>query len=99
MGVQDVLRYFSLANHNCLLYNLNKILKKLSINLEDFQTLCILSGTDYYKSKKNIFSNLKLYYRFNRFYKYGGYIFRVVRLNISILDIRGDGHQVSTNIG
>ena len=91
-GCANVLRYFSLANHNCLLYNLNKILKKLSINLEDFQTLCILSGTDYYKSRKNIFSNLKLYYRFKDFYN--GNTFFEWLIKYGFLN-RDDGHQVS----
>ena len=68
-GCTRVLRYFSLANHNCLIYDLNKILKKLSMNLEDFQTLCILSGTDYYRSKKNIFYYLRLYHKFKKYKK------------------------------
>ena len=66
-GCGKVLRYFSLAQHNCLIYDLDKILEKLSINLEDFQTLCILSGTDYYSSKKNIFYYLKLYNKYKKY--------------------------------
>ena len=60
-GCSNILRYFSLANHNCVIYNLNKILKKLSMSMIDFQMLCVLSGTDYNKSKKNIFYYFKIY--------------------------------------
>tara|TARA_Y100001936_G_scaffold34402_1_gene32473 strand:- start:295 stop:1227 length:933 start_codon:yes stop_codon:yes gene_type:complete len=61
-----VLRYFSLANHTCILYDLSKILKKLDINKENFRILCVLSGNDYYSNNNNIFYYLKLYNRFKK---------------------------------
>ena len=61
-----VLRYFSLANHTCILYDLKKILTKLDIDKKNFQVLCVLSGNDYYDSKKNIFSYLKLFNRYKK---------------------------------
>ena len=66
LGCSNVLRYISLTNHTCMLYNLKKILTKLSININDFRVLCVLSGNDYYNSKKNIFYYLKLYNRFQK---------------------------------
>ena len=63
-GCPVILRYFSLANHTCMLYNIEEILEKLDINIADFQTLCILSGTDYNNSRYNIFNNFKLYQKY-----------------------------------
>ena len=61
-----VLRYFSLANHTCILYDLKKILTKLNINKANFRLLCVLSGNDYYNTKNNIFHYLKLYNKYNK---------------------------------
>jgi len=61
-----VLRYFSIANHNCILYDLKKILTKLDINKENFQVLCVLAGNDYYNSNNNIFHYLKLYKKYKK---------------------------------
>ena len=63
-GCPHVLRYLSFSNHNCLEYDLNSILKTLSINLSNFQYICILAGTDYNISKKNIFYYFNLYKKF-----------------------------------
>ena len=65
-GCNVILRYLSLVNHTCMLYNMKDILKILHINLTDFQTLCIISGTDYNKSTRNIFQNLDLYKKYNK---------------------------------
>ena len=61
-----ILRYFSLLNHTCILYDLKKILQNLTINKTNFQLLCVLSGNDYYENKKNIFYYLKLYNKYNK---------------------------------
>ena len=60
-GCPIILRNVDLINRTCLEYNLNSILKKLSINMEDFKLLCLCSGSDYYKSEKNIFHNYNVY--------------------------------------
>lgn len=64
-----VLRYFSLANHTCILYDLKKILTKLDIDKENFRILCVLSGNDYYNNDNNIFHYLKLYNRYKKIKK------------------------------
>lgn len=64
-----VLRYFSLANHTCILYDLKKILTKLDIDKENFRILCVLSGNDYYNNNNNIFHYLKLYNRYKKIKK------------------------------
>ena len=46
-GCPRVLRYFSLMNHNVVLYHMKGILEELSLNQREFREICILSGTDY----------------------------------------------------
>jgi flap endonuclease-1 len=61
-----VLRYFSLSNHTCILYDLKKILRRLDIDKEHFRIICVLSGNDYYDSKNTIFHYLKLYNKYKK---------------------------------
>ena len=42
-----VIKYISLLNHTCLLYDLKKILSSINITQEDLLNISILSGTDY----------------------------------------------------
>ena len=60
-GCPVVFRYISLTNHTIMQYNLKDILKKLKISLENFQLLCVMSGTDYLKTNKNVFYYLNCY--------------------------------------
>ena len=46
-GCNRVLRYFSLINHNAVLYDYENILKELNIEHDAFKEICVLSGTDY----------------------------------------------------
>ena len=46
-GCTRVLRYFSLINHNVVLYYMKGILEELAISQKEFREICILSGTDY----------------------------------------------------
>ena len=61
-----VLRYFSLTNHTVIVYDLKKILSKLELDKKNFQIICVLSGNDYYDSKKNIFTYLKLFAKYKK---------------------------------
>jgi len=63
LGCPRVLKYISLMNHTTVLYDLSKILNNLNLSLENFQTMCLLSGTDYIDihSGGNIFQNYNLY--------------------------------------
>ncbi len=65
-GSPIILRYISLSQHSCILYNLKKILNKLEIEKNDFQLICVLSGNDYYESKKNIYYYLKIYKKYKK---------------------------------
>ena len=60
-GVPRVLKYFSLIHHRCVIYETKEIFRHLGLELEDFQHLCIISGTDYNKRMGNIFTFYNLY--------------------------------------
>jgi flap endonuclease-1 len=63
-GCPRVLRYFSLLNHTLVLYDVNKILAELNMNVNCFREVCVLSGTDYNLYSDdiiNIDTSIKLY--------------------------------------
>ena len=55
-GCKHVLRNVNFDSKTATLYKLDDILNYLQLSYEDFKRLCIISGTDYYKSNKNIFN-------------------------------------------
>ena len=64
-GCPRVLRYMSLINHNFVIYDIAKITNALDISFHNFQIICILSGTDYNTSRKNVFYFYRLYRLFS----------------------------------
>jgi 5'-3' exonuclease len=46
-GCTRVIRYLSLLNHTCVLYEQKEILNELRITQKEFTEICVLSGTDY----------------------------------------------------
>jgi 5'-3' exonuclease len=67
-GCPRVIRYLSLLNHKCVLYDLKGILGELKINLGELRQICVLSGTDYNKcdEKPNLFVVLKMFKKFKK---------------------------------
>ena len=67
-GCPYVLRYFSLMNHSCVVYDLNGILRELKINLVELKQIGILSGTDYNRNEKkiNLFIILKYFKKYKK---------------------------------
>jgi 5'-3' exonuclease len=76
-GCSRVLRYFSLINHNVVMYSMKGILEELGVTHSEFKEICILSGTDYNihantcvsgNSKKNkditLYDTLKLFHKY-----------------------------------
>jgi 5'-3' exonuclease len=70
-GCPRVLRYFSLLNHNVVVYSTKLILEELGLSQEEFRQICILSGTDYSEnlennSKCNLMNSLKMYKKYKK---------------------------------
>lgn len=63
-GCSQVLRQVNLTTKTATLYQLEHILNALHISLEDFQMICILSGTDYSESNQTIYDYMKWYDQF-----------------------------------
>ena len=65
LGCYRVLKYISLLNHTVVLYPLSTMLNSVNMKFDEFQQLCILSGTDYNESRRNIFTFYKMFERYN----------------------------------
>jgi 5'-3' exonuclease len=65
-GCLRVIRNVDLDTKTATLYNLTTILSSLKMNYFDFKQVCILSGTDYYKSSYTIFEMMKLYFIYKK---------------------------------
>lgn len=74
-GCPRVLRYFSLLNHTCILYDTKLVIENLKINQTDFRQICVLSGTDYNENNNNntLYDNLKL---FKKYKYYNNYVYK-----------------------
>ena len=62
-GCNRVLRNVNFDTKTATLYKLDDILQYLKLSYDDFKRLCVLSGTDYYKSNKNILFKIYSSYR------------------------------------
>ena len=63
-GCKCIMKNFSLTGHKFDFYSLENVVNELSINKNNFQLLCVLSGTDYNFTDKNIFYFYKLYNKY-----------------------------------
>jgi hypothetical protein len=72
-GCSRVLRYLSLINHTCVLYDTKKILEELEMNQDDFRQVCVLSGTDYniqkFRDDNTYYDLYKVMKLFNKYLK------------------------------
>lgn len=63
-GCDKVIRYFSLINDKCVIYDLKTILNDMDINFENFKKICIYSGTDFtQQEEKTIFKLMDIYWK------------------------------------
>jgi 5'-3' exonuclease len=60
-----VLRSYSIHTKSMMLYDLDKIMKYLNVNIDEFREICIVSGTDY-----NIEDNIDINKVFSLYYEY-----------------------------
>lgn len=65
-GCPRVIKDLDLENNTYSFYNLYKILSNLDIIYEHFKCICIFSGTDYNKTKYNLWRLFKLYNKFRK---------------------------------
>ena len=48
-GCARIIRYFSVYQQNCVVYEMSGILSKLKMNLADFRAMCVVCSNDYEK--------------------------------------------------
>jgi 5'-3' exonuclease len=48
-GCKRIIRYFSVFQHNCVVYSLAGILSTLKMNMDDFRAVCVVCCSDYDK--------------------------------------------------
>jgi 5'-3' exonuclease len=65
-GCKRVLRNVNFETKTAILYKLDDILEYLKLSYDNFKKLCVISGTDYYKSNRNILLNLYLNYKHSK---------------------------------
>ena len=63
-GCKRIMKNLNMTSHNFDFYNLENVVNKLNMDKESFQKLCVLSGTDYNFTDKNIFYFYKMYQKF-----------------------------------
>jgi len=54
-GCLRVIRYFSVFQQNCVVYELSGILSKLKMNMTDFRAMCVVCSSDYAKEGDGIY--------------------------------------------
>ena len=64
LGCPRVLRYFSVIKHTVVEYDLKQILGCLQVSFDDFQRICILTGTDYTMQHSNTQSISTIYHNY-----------------------------------
>ena len=85
-GCSRVLRQVNLQDGTATLYQLEELLNGLHISLEDFQMICILSGTDYSESNYTIYDYMKWYNQFIKSGKISFHDWLVVEKRLITLD-------------
>lgn len=65
-GCLRVLRCFNLEKGTAMLYSTPDILKNLKMTQDEFREVCLMAGTDYHKSKYNIFTTMGFFYKYLR---------------------------------
>lgn len=63
-GCQRVLRNFNLEKATMTLYSMMDILKNLKMTQNEFRDICLLSGTDYNRTKYTIYTGMSMFYKY-----------------------------------
>ena len=86
-GCTRVIRSIDIDTKTGILYNLTTILNSLKMTHHDFKQVCILSGSDYYKSLYTIFETIKLYSMFKKSNAYDFYTWMCTNTNINYTEL------------
>lgn len=65
-GCLRVIRCFNIEKGTALLYSTVNILKNLKMSQSEFRDVCLLAGTDYNRSRFNIFTTMGFFYKYLR---------------------------------
>ena len=63
-GVPRVLRNFDLEKGTMTLYSMYEILNNLKMTQSEFRDICLLSGTDYNRSRFTVYTSMGFFYKF-----------------------------------
>ena len=63
-GCPRVLRYFSLVNHNVVVYDTAACLEILKMTQKEFREVAVISGTDYNATTNNLYNMIKMFNTF-----------------------------------
>jgi flap endonuclease-1 len=63
-GVPRVLRNFDLEKGTMTLYSMYDILNNLKMTQSEFRDICLLSGTDYNRSRFTVYTSMGFFYKF-----------------------------------
>jgi len=66
LGCKRIMKNFNIISHNVDFYSLEDIVSNLKMDIKSFKQLCVLSGTDYNFTNKNIFHFYKMYNKYNK---------------------------------
>ena len=66
LGCKRIMKNFNIISHNVDFYSLEDIVSNLKMDIKSFKQLCVLSGTDYNFTNKNIFYFYKMYNKYNK---------------------------------
>jgi len=67
-GCSRILRYISLLNKNVVIYDTKIIMSQLNLTLDEFKSICIISGTDYttYNTNTDLFKTLTYFKKYKK---------------------------------
>jgi flap endonuclease-1 len=67
-GCNRVMRYLSLLKKSAVMYDMKGILSELTLSLDEFKSICIVSGTDYniHNSNANLHQSLKYFKKYKK---------------------------------
>ncbi len=67
-GCTRVLRYLSLLKRNVVMYDMRGILPELQLSMDEFKSICVVSGTDYnpVNEKINLFQAMKYFKKYKK---------------------------------